>query len=154
MKPRIILLTGAIALALASPTLTHAKTVRVDFSKCPLAAVPADAPAGTMLTNVGTATGGATGRLSAHVLGGSVVPLAPGVIFLSAKYIVEGSNGFTAHVVGRYDLNIGEAELRGVVSEGWNTGSKVLDTFHSTTAGCVAGRLTITPWPLDDDDDD
>jgi hypothetical protein len=30
----------------------------------------------------------------------------------------------------------------------------VVDTFHSIAGGCVAGRLTIKPWPLDDDDDD
>jgi hypothetical protein len=40
------------------------------------------------------------------------------------------------------------------VSTGWLTGSKVVDRFHRTTPGCVAGTLTIKPWPLDDDDDD
>jgi|ERR1700674_2721323 hypothetical protein len=157
MKPRIILLAGAIALAFASPlALGHdSQTARVNFSKCPLAVNPADAPPGTILTNAGTATGGATGPLKAFVLPGSLVPLAPNVIFLSAKYVVEaGARSFTAHVVGRYDLNIGEAELFGVVSEGWLAGSKVVDKFHSTAAGCVAGRLTITSWPLADDDDE
>lgn len=153
MKPKMILLAGAIALALASP-LAHSKTTRVDFSKCPIAN-PADSPPGTLVTNRGPATaGGVAGVVTAFVLPGSFVPLAPNVLFLSAKYVVvAGPNSFVAHVTGRYDLNIGEAELDGVVSEGWNTGSRVVDTFHSIAGGCVAGRLAIKPWPLDDNED-
>jgi hypothetical protein len=155
MKARILFLTGAIAVALAVPAFAHAKTVRLNFSKCELAAVPAGAPLGTIATNEGSVTGAATGHLFAHVLAGSFTTLAPGVIFLSAQYIVDGSNGFTAHVNGRFDTNPGGvAELSGTVSTGWLTGSKVLDRFHRTTPGCVAGTLTIKPWPLDDDDDE
>jgi hypothetical protein len=79
--------------------------------------------------------------------------LPPGVFFLDAKYVVSaGAKSFTAHVGGRYDTNVGQAVLNGFVSEGWMLGAKVLDEFHATTPGCVAGTLTITPWSLDDDD--
>jgi hypothetical protein len=155
MKSKMILLAGAIALALASPTFAHAKSVRVNFSKCELAAVPAGAPFGTIATNEGSTTGAATGHLFAHVVAGSFEMLGPGVVFLSAQYIVDGPRAFTAHVVGRFDTNPGGvAELRGVVSKGWLAGSRVVDRFVRTTPGCVAGTLTLTPWPLDDDDDD
>jgi hypothetical protein len=153
MKPKTILLAGAIALALASP-LAHSKATRVDFSKCPIANPPGSPP-GTLATNAGPVTAdGVTGVVTAFVLPGSRVPLAPKVLFLSAKYVIDaGPKSFTAHVVGRYDLNTGEAELDGIVSEGWNAGSRVVDKFRSVAGGCFAGRLTIKPWRVDDDDD-
>ena len=51
-------------------------------------------------------------------------------------------------------LGIGRAVLYGYVSEGWMQGAQVVDTFHATTPGCVAGTLVLTPrWshPADAD---
>jgi hypothetical protein len=154
MKTKSILLAGALALAIASPSaFAHdSGATRVKFSKCPIAN-PAGSPPGTLVTNEGPTTTGAIGKVDAYVMPGSFVELAPNVKFLSAIYVVDaGDHSFTAHVVGWYDLNLGTATLRGVVSQGWHLGSNVIDQFHQIAGGCVAGTLTLRA-PDDDDDD-
>jgi hypothetical protein len=77
------------------------------------------------------------------------------VIYLEADYVIDaGAKSLTARVGGRYDTNVGEAALYGFVSHGYLRGAKVLDVFHDSQPGCVAGTLTITPWHLDDEEGD
>ena len=164
MKSRSILLAGALALALASmaSVANDSHTIRMHFSKCPIwgpassGPPPAGTPAGTVFVNTGTVTGAVTGTLTVYGQPGSFSgSLAPGVLFLDAKYIVSaGAKSFTAHVGGLYDTNVGQAVLNGFVSEGPLLGGKVTDEFHAIPPNCVAGTLTIAPWRLPDDDDD
>jgi len=79
---------------------------------------------------------------------GSFASTGGSSVYLEADYEVtatEPAKSFTARVGGRYDLGIGRAVLYGFVSEGWMLGAQVVDEFHATTPGCVAGTLTITP---------
>jgi hypothetical protein len=121
--------------------------VRVDFAKC-FPNPPLPLPPGVVFINIGDVTGDVTGPLAVYGQPGSFAPVGGTSIYLEADYQVTATDpgkSFTARVGGRYDLGIGRAVLYGFVSEGWMLGAQVVDEFHATTAGCVAGTLVITP---------
>jgi hypothetical protein len=121
--------------------------VRVDFAKC-FPNPPLPLPPGVVFINVGTASGDVTGALAVYGQPGSFTSVGGSTIYLEADYEVTATDpdkSFTARVGGRYDLGIGRAVLYGFVSEGWLLGAEVVDEFHATTPGCVAGTLVITP---------
>ena len=142
-------LAAAVALALAS-SFTHAADsakVRVDFTKC-FPNPPLPLPPGVAFINIGAVTGDVTGPLTVYGQPGSFASMGGTSIYLEADYEItatDPSQSFTARVGGRYDRGIGLAALYGYVSEGWMQGAQVVDTFHATTPGCVAGTLVITP---------
>ena len=146
-----VLVAGVIAaaLALASP-IVHAgdsSKVRVDFAKC-FPNPPLPLPEGIVFINVGTVSGDVSGPLVVYGQPGSFDSMGGAVIFLEADYVVaatDAGKSFTARVGGRFDLASGHAVLYGYVSDGWMRGARVVDEFHATTPGCVAGTLTLTP---------
>jgi hypothetical protein len=142
-------LAVAIGLALA-PSLALAgdsAKVRVDFAKC-FPNPPLPLPPGIVFINIGEVTGDVTGPLAVYGQPGSFASMGGSSVYLEADYEVTATDpakSFTARVGGRFDLGIGRAVLYGFVSEGWMTGAQVVDEFHATTPGCVAGTLVITP---------
>jgi hypothetical protein len=144
-----VLLAAAVAFALPSPiALAEAPNkVRVQFAKCPpVPAIPL--PPGVTFIVVGDTGGDVPGELIVYGQPGSFASVGPNVIYLNADYEVTATDpakSFTARVGGRFDLGAGTAVLYGYVSEGWMLGAQVIDEFHATGPGCVAGTLTLTP---------
>ena len=145
----------AAALALASPLASAGDSgkVRVDFAKC-FPNPPLPLPEGVVFINVGSVSGDVSGPLTVYGQPGSFDSMGGSVIFLEADYVIaanETGKSFTARVGGRYDLGSGRAVLYGYVSDGWLRGARVVDEFHATTPGCVAGTLILTPrWSAGD----
>jgi hypothetical protein len=138
---------GALALASGFTLAADSAKVRVDFAKC-FPNPPLPLPPGVVFINIGEATGDVTGPLAVYGQPGSFAPMGASSIYLEADYEVTATDpakSFTARVGGRYDLGIGRAVLYGYVSEGWMQGAQVVDTFHDTAPGCVAGTLVLTP---------
>ncbi len=145
----------AVTLALASPLVSagDSSKVRVDFAKC-FPSPPLPLPEGVVFINVGEVSGDVSGPLSVYGQPGSFDSMGGSVIYLEADYVIaanEGGKSFTARVGGRYDLGSGRAVLYGYVSDGWLRGARVVDEFHATTPGGVAGPLILTPrWSAGD----
>ena len=142
-------LATAIALVLAPGYALAADSnkVRVDFAKCP-PNPPIPLPPGVAFIVVGNTSGDVNGSLTVYGVPGSFASMGGSSIYLEADYEVTATDpakSFTARVGGRFDLGIGRAVLYGYVSEGWLQGAQVVDEFHATGPGCVAGTLTITP---------
>lgn len=152
------LLAATVALALASPFALagDAGKVRVEFAKC-FPNPPLPLPPGIVFINVGQVSGDVTGSLVVYGQPGSFESVGGASIYLEADYEVTANDparSFTARVGGRFDTGVGRAVLYGYVSEGWQRGARVVDEFHATTPGCVAGTLVVIPrWshPADAD---
>jgi hypothetical protein len=136
-----------LAVAPAFALADDSAKVRVDFAKC-FPNPPLPLPPGIVFINIGQVTGDVTGPLAVFGQPGSFTSVGGTSIYLEADYEITATDpakSFTARVGGRYDLGIGRAVLYGFVSEGWMLGAQVVDEFHATTPGCVAGTLVITP---------
>ena len=139
--------SGALALAAPCTLAADSGKVRVDFAKC-FPNPPLPLPPGIVFINVGTVSGDVTGPLVVYGQAGSFDSVGGASIYLEADYEVTANDpakSFTARVGGRFDTGIGRAVLYGYVSEGWLRGARVVDEFHATTPGCVAGTLVLTP---------
>ena len=137
----------ALSLAPAFALAGDSAKVRVDFAKCP-PNPPIPFPPGVVFIRVGETAGDVPGDLIVYGQPGSFASMGGSSIYLEADYEVTATDpakSFTARVGGRFDLGIGRAVLYGYVSEGWLQGAEVVDEFHATAPGCVAGTLTITP---------
>ena len=151
-------LAAAVTLALAPGFALAADSakVRVDFAKCP-PNPPIPLPPNVAFIVVGETSGDVAGNLIVYGQPSSFASMGGSTIYLEADYEVTATDpakSFTARVGGRFDLGIGRAVLYGYVSEGWMQGAQVVDTFHATAPGCVAGTLVLTPrWshPADAD---
>ncbi len=140
-------MTVVLACAASIACAGDSSKVRVDFAKC-FPNPPLPLPEGIVFINVGTASGDVTGPLVVYGQPGSFDSMGAAVIFLEADYVItatEAEKSFTARVGGRFDLGSGRAVLYGYVSDGWLRGARVVDEFHATTPGCVAGTLILTP---------
>jgi hypothetical protein len=142
-------LATAIALVLAPGYALAADSnkVRVDFAKCP-PNPPIPLPPGVVFIVVGDTAGDVPGSLIVYGQPGSFASMGGSTIYLEADYEVTAADptkSFTARVGGRFDLGIGRAVLYGFVTEGYLQGAQVVDEFHATAPGCVAGTLTLTP---------